>query len=110
MEVILLQDVEKVGLRGEVVDVARGFARNYLVPRRLAEVASAAKVAEIRKRDAERARHEARTVEQARELATTLGKTVPRFEVRAGAGGALFGSVTATDVADEIWRTRKIRV
>jgi large subunit ribosomal protein L9 len=110
MEVILLTDVDKVGLRGEVVDVARGFARNYLVPRRLAEPATAAKVAELRKRDADRARHEARTVEHARELADVLGKTVLRFEVKAGATGALFGSVTPTDIADEIWRTRKIRV
>jgi len=110
MEVILLTDVDKVGLRGEVVDVARGFARNYLVPRKLAEPATPAKVAELRKRDAGRARHEARTVEHARELADVLGKTVLRFEVRAGSTGALFGSVTPTDIADEIWRTRKIRV
>jgi large subunit ribosomal protein L9 len=110
MEVILLTDVDKVGLRGEVVDVARGFARNYLVPRRLAEPATPAKVAELRRRDTERARHEARTVEHARELADVLGKTVLRFEVKAGATGALFGSVTPTDIADEIWRTRKIRV
>src|ERR671934_1858846 len=110
MEVILLSDVEKVGLRGEVVDVARGFARNYLVPRRLAEPATPAKVTELRRREGQRARHEARTVEHARELADVLGKTVLRFEVKAGSTGALFGSVTPTDVADEIWRTRKVRV
>src|SRR5581483_1406997 len=110
MEVILLTDVDKVGLRGEVVAVARGFARNSLVPGKLAEPATPAKVAELRKRDAGRARHEARTVEHARELADVLGKTVLRFEVRAGSTGALFGSVTPTDIADEIWRTRKIRV
>jgi large subunit ribosomal protein L9 len=110
MEVILLQDVEKLGLRGEVVDVARGYARNYLLPRRLAENATAARVAELRKVDAERARHEARTAEQAQEIAEVLGKTVLRFEVKAGPTGSLFGSVTPSDIADEIWRTRKIRV
>jgi large subunit ribosomal protein L9 len=110
MEVILLTDVEKVGLRGEVVDVARGYARNYLLPRRLAEAATPALVAELRKREAQRARHEARTVEQGREIAELLDKTVLRFEVKAGPTGALFGSVTSTDVADEIWRTRKVRV
>src|SRR5437762_6090994 len=110
MEVILLTDVDKVGLRGDVVDVARGFARNYLLPRRLAEPATPAKVAELRKRDTDRARHEARTVEHARELADVLRKTVLRFEVKSGPSGALFGSVTPTDIADEIWRTRKIRV
>jgi large subunit ribosomal protein L9 len=110
MEVILLKDVEKLGLRGEVVNVARGYARNYLVPRKLAEPASAGKVAEIRRLDEERARHEARTAEQARTIADTLTKTVLRFEVKAGPTGALFGSVTPSEIADEIWRTRKIRV
>jgi large subunit ribosomal protein L9 len=110
MEVILLNDVDKVGLRGEVVNVARGFARNYLLPRRLAEVATAAKVAELQKREEQRARHEARSFEQAQEMATTLGKTQLRFDVKAGPTGSLFGSVTPTDIADEIWRVRKIRV
>jgi large subunit ribosomal protein L9 len=110
VEVILLSDVEKVGLRGDVVDVARGYARNFLLPRRLAEPATPARVAELRRRDAQRARHEARTVEQAQDIAEVLGKTVLRFDVKAGPTGALFGSVTATDVADELWRTRKVRV
>lgn len=110
MDVILLKDVEKVGLRGDVVSVARGYARNFLLPRRLAEEATAAKVAELRKRDSQRARHEAKTAEQAESIAETLAKTVLRFEVKAGPTGSLFGSVTPTDIADEIWRTRKIRV
>ena len=110
MQVILLSDVEKLGLRGEVVTVADGYGRNFLIPRRLAERATAARIAEIRRRDEQRARHEARSVEQAREFADVLGKTVLRFEVKAGPTGALFGSVTPTDIADEIWRVRKMRV
>jgi large subunit ribosomal protein L9 len=110
MEVILLSDVDKIGLRGEVVSVARGYARNYLLPRKLAEVATPGRVAEIARRDEQRARHEARTFEQGQSIAEVLGKTVLRFEVKAGPTGALFGSVTPTDIADEIWRTRKVRV
>ena len=110
MDVILLSDVDKVGLRGEVVNVARGYARNYLLPRRLAEPATPAKVAELERREAQRTRHEARTFDHAQEIAEQLRKTVLRFEVKAGPTGALFGSVTPTDVADEIWRTRKVRV
>jgi large subunit ribosomal protein L9 len=110
MEVILLNDIEKLGLRGEVVNVARGYARNYLLPRRLAEVATPAKVAELRRRDDQRARHEARSFEQAQQIAETLGKTQLRFEVKAGPTGSLFGSVTPTDIADELWRVRKVRV
>ncbi len=110
MEVILLDDVDALGLRGEVVNVARGYARNFLLPRRLAEPATPAKVAELRKRDEQRARHEARSVDQAHEIAEILQKTVLRFEVKAGPTGSLFGSVTPTQIADEIWRTRKVRV
>jgi large subunit ribosomal protein L9 len=110
MEVILLSDVEHVGLRGDVVSVARGYARNYLLPRRLAEEATASRVAELQKRDTLRARHEAKTTEQANEIADALSKAVLRFEVKAGPTGSLFGSVTPTDIADEIWSSQKIRV
>ncbi len=110
MEVILLSDVDHVGLRGDVVSVARGYARNYLLPRRLAEEATPARVSELQKRDVLRARHEAKTADQAQEIAEALSGTVLRFEVKAGPTGSLFGSVTPTDIADEIWSTKKIRV
>jgi large subunit ribosomal protein L9 len=110
MEVILLSDVDHVGLRGEVVSVARGYARNFLLPRQLAEEATPARVAELQKRDTLRARHEAKTADQAREISDALAGTVLRFEVKAGPTGSLFGSVTPTDIADEIWNTKKIRV
>ena len=110
MEVILLSDVEHVGLRGDVVSVARGYARNYLLPRQLAEEATPARVAELQKRDTLRARHEAKTADQAQEIAQALSQTVLRFEVKAGPTGSLFGSVTPTDIADQIWSSKKIRV
>jgi large subunit ribosomal protein L9 len=110
MEVILLRDVEKVGLRGEVVSVARGYARNFLLPRRLAEEATTARVAELRKREARVAQHEAKTAEQAETIAASLAKTELRFEMKAGPTGSLFGSVTPTDIADELWKQAKVRV
>jgi large subunit ribosomal protein L9 len=110
MDVILLKDVEKVGLRGDVVSVARGYARNFLLPRRLAEEATSARVAELQKRDARVARHEAKTAEQAQAIAATIGKTELRFEMKAGPTGSLFGSVTPTDIADELWSQAKVRV
>jgi large subunit ribosomal protein L9 len=110
MEVILRQDVEKVGLRGEVVDVAAGFARNYLIPRRLAETATQAKVAELRKLEQKRARHEAQSFEQAQEIANRLEAVEIRFDVQAGETGTLFGSVTATDVAERLWEAEKVRI
>jgi large subunit ribosomal protein L9 len=110
MDVILLKDVEKVGLRGDVVSVARGYARNFLFPRRLAEEATSARVAELRKRDVRVTRYEAKSAEQAQAIAATLGKTELRFEVKAGPTGSLFGSVTPTDIADELWSQAKVRV
>jgi large subunit ribosomal protein L9 len=110
MEVILRQDVEKVGLRGEVVDVAPGFARNYLLPRKLAETATPAKVAELRKHEDKRARQEAQSFEQAQELVQRLEGQEIRFDVQAGETGTLFGSVTATDVTERVWETQKIRI
>ena len=110
MEVLLKQDVEKLGLRGEVVNVARGYARNFLLPRGLAEVATPALVKELEKRDAQRARHDAQTVDEARALATRLEALELRFDVTAGPTGSLFGSVTAKNVADRLWEQEKLRV
>jgi large subunit ribosomal protein L9 len=110
MEVILLKDVEKIGLRGDVVSVARGYARNFLFPRSLAEEATAARVAELQKRDSLRARHEAKTADEAQTLAKKLAAAELRFDVKAGPTGSLFGSVTPTDIADKLWNEHKIRV
>jgi large subunit ribosomal protein L9 len=109
-QVILLKDVDHVGLRGDVVSVARGYARNFLLPRQLAEEATPARVAELEKRDAQRARHEAKTLEDAQAIAATIESTVLRFEVKSGPTGSLFGSVTPTDIVDELWSAKKIRV
>ena len=111
MEVILLKDVEKVGLRGEVVNVARGYARNFLLPRKLAEPATPGRVAEAdpaRRTSAPATRP--RTVEQANEIADVLRGAELSFDVKSGPTGALFGSVTTTDIADQIWEKHKIRV
>src|SRR5207237_815175 len=110
MEVILLKDVEKVGLRGEVVNVARGYARNFLLPRKLAQEATAARVAEVRKTEEKRAKHEAKTFEDAQGLVERLGGIELRFDVKAGPTGSLFGSVTPTDLADQLWERHKVRV
>lgn len=110
MQVILLKDVDHVGLRGDVVSVARGYARNFLLPRKLAETATPALVAELEKRDTQKARHEAKTVDDAQSIAAKLEKTVLRFEVKAGPTGSLFGSVTSTDIVDELWQKEKVRV
>ncbi|HEX5449952.1 MAG TPA: 50S ribosomal protein L9 [Gaiellaceae bacterium] len=110
MEVILKADVDGTGLRGEVVSVARGFARNYLLPRGLADVATPALVKELQKRDAQRAQHEAKSIDEARAIADRIEKLELRFDMNAGPTGSLFGSVTPTNVADRLWEAEKIRI
>jgi large subunit ribosomal protein L9 len=110
VEVILREDVDSLGLRGDVVNVARGYARNFLLPRGLAQVATPALVKELEKRDAQRARHEAKDADEAKAIAARIGALDLRFDVNAGPTGSLFGSVTATNVADRLWDEEKIRV
>ncbi len=106
MEVILLQDVESLGGKGSLVSVARGYARNYLIPRRLAEVATPGRVVEFQHREEERKSREARLAAQAEEHTETLNKTVLTITAKAGEGDRLFGSVTAADVAEAIKAAR----
>lgn len=110
MQVVLREDVDKIGLRGEVVNVARGYARNYLLPRGLAEAATPGLVRELERRETERARHEAKSVDEARAIAGRLEAIELRFDATAGPTGSLFGSVTATNIADRLWEQEKIRV
>jgi large subunit ribosomal protein L9 len=110
MEVILRSDIDKLGLRGEVVNVTRGYARNFLFPRGLADEATPARVAEVRKVEERRATNEAKTFEDAQSVAEKLGQIELRFDVKAGPTGSLFGSVTPTDIADQLWERHKVRV
>ena len=109
-QAILLQDVEDLGERGTVVDVSKGYLRNFLVPRKLAQPATpgAVEAARARMEAQERAREEA--VARAQENAALLGRTVLTISQQAGDDGRLFGSVTAQDVADAIREARGIRV
>lgn len=110
MEVILLQDVENLGKKGEVANVSDGYARNYLFPRKLAETATAARIANVRKMMEERQAAERREIERAGETRDLLSKTVLTIPAPVGSADRLFGSVTNQDIADAIWAARKIRV
>jgi large subunit ribosomal protein L9 len=109
-QAILLEDVESLGERGAVVEVAPGYLRNYLVPRKLAEPATKGSIAAAARRRemAERAQQDAE--DRARENAVLLGRTVLTIPQQAGEDGRLFGSVTTQDIADAIRDARGIRV
>ena len=109
-EAILLQDVEGIGERGDVVDVSKGYLRNFLIPRRLAQPATkgAVAAAQARQQAAERALAEA--TERAQESAQLLARTVLTIPQQAGEDGRLFGSVTTQDIADAIRDARGLKL
>jgi large subunit ribosomal protein L9 len=109
-QAILLQDVEDLGEKGAVVDVSKGYLRNYLVPRKLAEPATQGAIEAARRRQQAAERALAEAAARAGENAALLSKTVLTIPHQAGDDGRLFGSVTAQDVADAIRDARGIRV
>ena len=99
MKVLLRDDVDNLGKKGELVDVADGYARNFLVPRGLAIRASKGATRQAESMRRARALREERDIESATELATRLGARAVRITARAGEAGKLFGSVTNADIA-----------
>ena len=109
-QAILLQDVDALGERGAVVDVSKGYLRNFLIPRKLAQPATRGSIAAAKQREArdEKARVEAS--QRAQDTAAVLNKTVLTITHQAGEDGRLFGSVTNQDIADAIREARDVRV
>jgi large subunit ribosomal protein L9 len=109
-QAILTQDVETLGEKGDVVDVSPGYLRNFLVPRKLAQPATAGSIAEAqrRKESAERAVREAAA--KAQENAALLSKTVLTITHPAGDDGRLFGSVTSQEIVDAIRQARGLKL
>jgi large subunit ribosomal protein L9 len=109
-EAILLQDVEGVGERGTVIDVSKGYLRNFLIPRKLAQPATKGSIEAARQRmeAAEKAAADAES--RAQENAELLNKTVLTISQQAGGDGRLFGSVTNQDIVDAIRDARGLRI
>jgi large subunit ribosomal protein L9 len=109
-QAILLKDVDTLGERGEVVDVSAGYLRNYLVPRKLAQPATPASIAEAERRAEAAERAAAEAGERAEETAALLRKTVLTISHQAGDDGRLFGSVTANEIADAVKQARGLKL
>jgi large subunit ribosomal protein L9 len=102
MKVILVESVAKVGEPGETVEVADGYARNYLIPKRLAVPADQASVKQLAHRKREIERQQAKRLQQAEHMAERLDATLVTVRAKAGEAGRLYGSVTPTDIAQEL--------
>jgi large subunit ribosomal protein L9 len=108
MRVVLRSDVDKLGKRGDMIDVADGYARNYLLPKGHAILASNGVTAQASAMRRARDLRDARDRESAELVARTLVPMVIRIPARSGPGGKLFGSVTAADVADAVAAQAKV--
>ncbi len=102
MEIILREDVEKLGSRGDVVKVAAGYARNFLLPRKLAVAATDANKKIVEQERQAHLRREAKAVGEAQELSKLLGSVTVTISRKAGENDQLFGSVTAADISDAL--------
>jgi large subunit ribosomal protein L9 len=109
-QAILLKDVDTLGERGTVIDVSPGYLRNYLVPRKLAQPATPASIAEAERRREAAERAAAEASERAEETAALLSKTVLTIPHPAGDDGRLFGSVTAQEIVDTIKAARGLKL
>jgi large subunit ribosomal protein L9 len=107
---ILLQDVESLGAKGAVVDVSKGYLRNFLIPRKLAEPATKGGLVAAAASSAAHVRAQEHVAAQSGELAELLAKTVLTIARQAGDDGRLFGSVTNADVAEAIKEARGVDV
>jgi large subunit ribosomal protein L9 len=104
MEVILREDIEKLGTRGQVVNVAPGYARNFLLPKRLAVAATDANKKIVEQERQAHLRREAKALGDAQELAKMMANVSVTISQKAGDNDQLFGSVTSKDIADAIAR------
>jgi large subunit ribosomal protein L9 len=109
-EAILLKDVESLGEKGTVVDVSKGYLRNFLIPRNLAQPATKGALEAARRAQAQQERAAEHATSRAQEQAEVLNRTVLTLSHQAGEDGRLFGSVTNQDIAEAIKEARGIDV
>jgi len=109
-EAILLKDVDELGAKGTVVEVSKGYLRNFLIPRKLAQPATKSAVDAAQRSIEAEARAQREAESRAQEHADLLSKTVLTIAQQAGEDGRLFGSVTNQDIADAIREARDVRV
>ena len=110
MKVILLQDVQGSGKKGDLVNVSDGYAKNFLFKRGLAKEANTKNMAELKAAQAAKDRQQQREIDAANKTASDIGGKTIKISAKAGQGGKLFGAVTAKEVADEVKRQLGVEI
>ncbi|MBS4026529.1 MAG: 50S ribosomal protein L9 [Clostridia bacterium] len=110
MKVILQQDVKGTGKKGDMVTVAEGYARNFLLPKKLAIPATDANVNQIRQQQDKATKQKAQELAEAQKLADRLAQVTVTVIAKCGEGGRLFGSVTAKEITEILAEEHKLKV
>lgn len=110
MKVILLQEVKKVGKKGDVLNVAEGYARNFLFPKGLAVEANQVNMKNLQKQKSIESQKKEEQMEEAKTLAAKLTEVIVKIETKAGDEGRLFGSVTTKEIVDILAAQTKIKI
>lgn len=110
MKVILNKDVKDLGKKGELVNVSDGYAKNFLIPRKIAVIADATAMNELKNREMSKAHHLAVEKANAEAAAKTLEGQSVKVVAKAGANGRLFGSVTSKEIAEQIKKQYNIEI
>lgn len=110
MKVILLKDVKDQGKAGQLVEVSDGYARNYLLPRKLATEANKDNLNAMKQQEAARIKQQAKEKAEAEETAKGLESIVVRVQAKAGAGGRLFGAVTTKEIAEALAQQHGVHI
>lgn len=110
MKVILLQDIKNLGKKGDVVETAEGYGRNYLLPRKLAKEATAANVNQAKQDKETAAYRAAQKKDEATVLAAQIEKVTVKLKVRVGENGKMFGSIASKDVAEALLTQTKLEI
>lgn len=110
MKVILQEDIKKLGKKGEVVEVKEGYARNYLLPKKLAVEANQANMKELDRQKQIKSQKAEQELKEAKELAVKINNVTVTLKVKSGENGKLFGAVTSKDIADNLAKVHKINI
>lgn len=110
MKVILLQEVKKLGKKGEVLEVSEGYARNFLIPRKLAAEATSGKISELQHIKAKEVQRKDDEIKEAKKLADKISQAKFSITTKAGENGKLFGAVTSKEIAEQLQKEHGIKV
>jgi large subunit ribosomal protein L9 len=110
MKVILQEDIKALGKKGQVVEVKEGYARNYLLPKKLAVEANQANMKELDRQKQIKSQKAEQELKEAEKLAEKISKVTVTLEVKSGENGKLFGAVTSKDIADNLAKAHKIKI